>query len=161
MDTTERTPPMSRHRRTLNLVALAGALVVLALAALSITTAVGHARPACSPACKTRVLARVHRAHVEHRVKHKLQTIAPYRAWLGSTGACESGTDTNLHHGLGAIGGNGAFRGRYQFTFTTWARAGGHGDPAAASWLEQAYRAVLWRQRIGNPHTSAGWPVCG
>lgn len=102
-----------------------------------------------------------HHHHSCNQTCRKLRVIAPYRSWLGSTGACESGTDRNLHHGLHAIGGGGAYRGRYQFSMQTWYAAGGHGDPAAATWLEQAYRAVKWRQRIGNPHTTAGWPVCG
>ena len=90
-----------------------------------------------------------------------LRKIAPYRAWLGSTGACESGTDTNLHHGLRAYNPAGPFFNRYQFTMRTWWATGARVGPMQADWLEQAFRAVIWRERIGNPHQPAGWPVCG
>jgi hypothetical protein len=56
-----------------------------------------------------------------------------------------------------AIGGGGAYRGKYQFSFGTWASVGGNGDPAAASEREQDYRAALLLRRDGAGH----WPVCG
>jgi hypothetical protein len=56
-----------------------------------------------------------------------------------------------------AIGGGGAYRGKYQFSFGTWASVGGNGDPAAASEREQDYRAALLLKRDGAGH----WPVCG
>lgn len=56
-----------------------------------------------------------------------------------------------------AIGGGGAFRGLYQFTFSTWAVVGGSGDPAAAPRHEQTWRAWLLLSRHGAGH----WPVCG
>jgi len=65
--------------------------------------------------------------------------------------ACES------HGNPRAIGGGGAFRGKYQFTFGTWAAVGGRGDPAAASESEQDRRAAILLQRSG----SSPWPVCG
>jgi hypothetical protein len=65
--------------------------------------------------------------------------------------ACES------HGNPRAIGGGGAFRGKYQFTFGTWAAVGGRGDPASASEAEQDRRAAMLLQRSG----SSPWPVCG
>jgi hypothetical protein len=56
-----------------------------------------------------------------------------------------------------AIGGGGAFRGLYQFTFSTWYMVGGRGDPAAAPRHEQTWRAWLLLSRHGAGH----WPVCG
>lgn len=56
-----------------------------------------------------------------------------------------------------AIGGGGAFRGKYQFTFGTWASVGGSGDPAAAPEQEQDKRAAMLLKRDGAGH----WPVCG
>jgi hypothetical protein len=73
------------------------------------------------------------------------------RATLERIAACES------HGNPRAIGGGGAFRGKYQFTFGTWAGVGGKGDPATASEAEQDRRAALLMKRGG---TSA-WPVCG
>lgn len=133
-------------------------LVIVAVAlALNAVTAGASARPDprgdCSPACVKRVKARQHR-------QHRLDVIRPYRPWLASVGDCESGT-RDLRTGLTAISPNGRWRGRYQFGIPTWQAAGGKGDPIDASWLEQAYRAVRWRQKIGNPHQPAGWPVCG
>ena len=56
-----------------------------------------------------------------------------------------------------AIGGGGAYRGMYQFSFRTWSVVGGSGDPAAAPRYEQTWRAWLLLSRHGSGH----WPVCG
>jgi Transglycosylase-like domain len=56
-----------------------------------------------------------------------------------------------------AIGGGGAYRGLYQFSFGTWYAVGGEGDPVAAPRSEQTWRA--WR--LLKSHGSAHWPVCG
>jgi len=112
----------------------------------------------CSAACMARVKARVHRKQVRAHYLHRLHTIQPYTAWLEKTGACESGTGSyDLSVGLRAISPGGTYRGRYQFDMDSWARAGGSGDPVAANWLEQAYRAVVWLKMVGN----GAWPVCG
>ncbi|MDQ3768407.1 MAG: transglycosylase family protein [Actinomycetota bacterium] len=64
---------------------------------------------------------------------------------------CESGGDP------GAVGGGGAYRGKYQFDRQTWSSVGGSGDPAAAPESEQDRRAqMLLRQRGTSP-----WPTCG
>jgi Transglycosylase-like domain len=70
---------------------------------------------------------------------------------LEAIAACESGGDPH------AIGGGGAFRGKYQFDLGTWRAVGGRGDPAAAPEAEQDRRAALLYARSG----AAPWPVCG
>jgi hypothetical protein len=72
-------------------------------------------------------------------------------AALASIAACESGGNPR------AIGGGGAFRGKYQFDRGTWASVGGRGDPAAAHEVEQDRRAAILYARAG----AAPWPVCG
>jgi hypothetical protein len=73
------------------------------------------------------------------------------KAQLRNIAWCESKNDPH------AIGGGGAYRGMYQFSFSTWAVVGGSGDPAAASRWEQTWRAWLLLSRHGSGH----WPVCG
>jgi hypothetical protein len=73
------------------------------------------------------------------------------RAQLRSIAWCESKNDPH------AVGGGGAYRGMYQFSFSTWAVVGGSGDPVAASRWEQTWRAWLLLSRHGSGH----WPVCG
>jgi hypothetical protein len=73
------------------------------------------------------------------------------KAQLRSIAWCESKNDPR------ATGGGGAYRGMYQFSFSTWAVVGGSGDPAAASRWEQTWRAWLLLSRHGGGH----WPVCG
>ncbi len=75
-------------------------------------------------------------------------TAAPH---LEAIAACESGGDPS------AIGGGGAYRGKYQFDYATWQSVGGTGDPAAAPEAEQDARAAqLYAQSGSSP-----WPVCG
>jgi hypothetical protein len=70
---------------------------------------------------------------------------------LQAIAACESGGNPS------AIGGGGAYRGKYQFSYSTWAAVGGSGDPAAASEAEQDARAAQLYARSGPGQ----WPVCG
>ena len=56
-----------------------------------------------------------------------------------------------------AISAGGTYRGKYQFSFSTWAAVGGNGDPAAASEPEQDRRAAMLYRTGGPGH----WPVCG
>ena len=70
---------------------------------------------------------------------------------LAAIAQCESGGNPR------AIGGGGAFRGKYQFDYGTWASVGGSGDPAAAPEGEQDMRAALLYARAG----ATPWPVCG
>ncbi len=69
---------------------------------------------------------------------------------LEAIAACESGGDPT------AIGGGGAYRGKYQFDPGTWASVGGSGDPAAAPEAEQDKRAAMLLARDGAGH----WPNC-
>jgi hypothetical protein len=73
------------------------------------------------------------------------------RATLEAIAACESGGDPTI------VSADGSYRGKYQFSFSTWASVGGSGDPAAASEAEQDYRAALLYASAG----SSPWPVCG
>jgi len=73
------------------------------------------------------------------------------RATLESIAACESGGDPSI------VSSDGSYRGKYQFSYGTWASVGGSGDPAAAPEPEQDYRAALLYARSG----SSPWPVCG
>jgi hypothetical protein len=70
---------------------------------------------------------------------------------LEAIAQCESGGDPT------AIGGGGLYRGKYQFSYETWASVGGTGDPAAAPEAEQDARAAALLARDGAGH----WPVCG
>ena len=86
------------------------------------------------------------------RFAAKVRTIPAWgRNHLRSIAWCESRNNPR------AIGGGGAFRGLYQFTFGTWRVVGGSGDPAAAPRSEQTWRAWLLLSRHGSGH----WPVCG
>jgi hypothetical protein len=85
-------------------------------------------------------------------VRDKRAGLTPgVRAILNRIAACES------HGNPGAIGGGGAYRGKYQFSYGTWASVGGKGDPARASEREQDRRAAMLLRRDGSGH----WPVCG
>jgi hypothetical protein len=73
------------------------------------------------------------------------------REHLRSIAWCESRNNPR------AIGGGGAYRGLYQFSFSTWRLVGGSGDPAAAPRSEQTWRAWVLLKNHGSGH----WPVCG
>jgi peptidoglycan hydrolase-like protein with peptidoglycan-binding domain len=63
---------------------------------------------------------------------------------------CESGGNPR------AISPGGTYRGKYQFSRTTWHNLGGTGDPAAApEWLQDRLALKLYR-RAGT----APWPNC-
>lgn len=70
---------------------------------------------------------------------------------LEAIAACESGGDPTI------VSADGSYRGKYQFSVSTWESVGGRGDPAAALEYEQDYRAALLYSRAG----SSPWPVCG
>ena len=64
---------------------------------------------------------------------------------------CESGGNPR------AVSPGGQYRGKYQFSRTTWRAIGGSGDPAdAPEWLQDRLALKLYRQR-----GSAPWPNCG
>ena len=64
---------------------------------------------------------------------------------------CESGNH------LRSTGGNGTYRGLYQFTMSAWHSVGGTGDPIDWGRGEQTYRAKLLYMRRGT----SPWPSCG
>lgn len=70
---------------------------------------------------------------------------------LETIAECESGGDPTI------VSSDGSYRGKYQFSFSTWETVGGSGDPAAAPEHEQDYRAALLYAQSG----SSPWPVCG
>jgi hypothetical protein len=73
------------------------------------------------------------------------------REHLRSIAWCESRNDPR------AVSASGAYRGLYQFSFSTWGVVGGWGDPAAAPRSEQTWRAWVLLKNHGSGH----WPVCG
>jgi len=73
------------------------------------------------------------------------------QATLDAIASCESGGNPT------AVSSDGTYRGKYQFSFETWASVGGSGDPAAAPEDEQDYRAALLYVQAG----SSPWPICG
>lgn len=87
----------------------------------------------------------------------KQHVLRPFKAsFLAPVGKCESGAGYSLLSGLRALSPGGTYRGRYQFDWASWRAAGGVGDPAAATWYEQAYRAVVGLHRNGRD----SWPNC-
>lgn len=93
-------------------------------------------------------LKRAKRAARKRRRAAKQVAVSPQ---LQAIARCESGGDPH------AIGGGGAYRGKYQFDTGTWASVGGKGDPAAAPEAEQDKRAAILYARSGPGQ----WPVCG
>ena len=73
------------------------------------------------------------------------------RSHLRSIAWCESRNNPR------AVSSSGAYRGLYQFSFSTWQVVGGWGDPAAAPRSEQTWRAWVLLKNHGSGH----WPVCG
>lgn len=69
---------------------------------------------------------------------------------LASIASCESGGSPT------AVSDGGTYRGKYQFDYGTWGSVGGSGDPAAATEIEQDYRAILLYRSAGPGR----WPVC-
>jgi hypothetical protein len=97
-------------------------------------------------------LARERRAERRRRLQRAgAQVGSTASPQLEAIASCESGGNPR------AIGGGGQFRGKYQFTYETWAAVGGSGDPAAAPEAEQDRRAAMLLARSG----SSPWPVCG
>jgi hypothetical protein len=97
-----------------------------------------------------RRLARERRARAKRRAARAAANAGPTGA-LAAIAQCESGGNPR------AIGGGGAYRGMYQFSYATWAAVGGTGDPAAASVAEQTKRAEILYESSGPSQ----WPVCG
>jgi hypothetical protein len=85
------------------------------------------------------------------RKRHGGAPNIPIPPQLKAIAHCESKGDPR------AISAGGTYRGKYQFSFSTWASVGGRGDPAAASETEQDRRAAKLYRTGGPGH----WPVCG
>lgn len=96
-------------------------------------------------------VARVARLRRERRQLYAALPGGVSMATLEAIAACESGGDPTI------VSSDGSYRGKYQFSFSTWESVGGSGDPAAASEQEQDYRAALLYAASG----SSPWPVCG
>jgi Transglycosylase-like domain/Putative peptidoglycan binding domain len=63
---------------------------------------------------------------------------------------CESGGNPR------AVSPHGLYRGKYQFSRSTWRSVGGHGDPARApEWLQDRLALRLYKRRGTAP-----WPHC-
>jgi muramidase (phage lysozyme) len=63
---------------------------------------------------------------------------------------CESGGNPR------SVSPDGTYRGKYQFTRSTWHDLGGRGDPAdAPEWLQDRMALKLYRQSGTAP-----WPSC-
>jgi hypothetical protein len=63
---------------------------------------------------------------------------------------CESGGDPT------AVSPSGRYRGKYQFSMSTWRGLGGEGDPASASESTQDRMALTLYRRAGR----SPWPNC-
>jgi hypothetical protein len=130
---------------------------VLRLARRRARLADRHVRRAYVRGVPTWSLARLRRERRD--LRHDIRVLrraggapdVPVPGVLRSIAACESGGNPR------AVGGGGAFRGKYQFDYGTWAGVGGSGDPAAAPEAEQDRRAALLYARAG----ASPWPVCG
>lgn len=96
----------------------------------------------------TRNMRRARQLQARIRKRRQAIVIPPV---LESIAQCES------HGDPAAISASGRYRGKYQFSYETWASVGGDGDPAAASETEQDRRAAILYRTGGPGH----WPVCG
>ena len=164
------------HRRLLlSIACVAAAVPAVALAAdenepqVSGTTPQAEVSKADARHKATRAQASIQRTHdraEERRERARARTRARVRArataggsggggatpaHLQAIAACESGGNPS------AVGGGGAYRGKYQFDRQTWASVGGSGDPAAAPEAEQDKRAAILYSRAG----ASPWPTCG
>lgn len=137
--------------------AIAGALA-LGVGGASAAAAVVDSEPAFEgPTALKRPSADFQRSIAQFRKEEvrRLRT-APYvlgvpRSALESIASCESGGNPR------SVSSDGTYRGKYQFSYSTWASVGGEGDPARAGELEQDQRAAMLLKRSG----SSPWPVCG
>ena len=75
----------------------------------------------------------------------------------GPTAAADDGLWARLRACESPTNGGTRYRGYYQFSASSWASAGGTGDPAAASLDEQTARAQYLAAHSDPSHQ---WPVC-
>jgi hypothetical protein len=107
--------------------------------------------PSASSAAAPAFAAHMRLRHARAERRRHQESRAAVSPELQAIAACES------HGNPRAVGGGGAFRGKYQFDYGTWASVGGEGDPAAAPESEQDMRAAILLQRAGT----SPWPNCG
>jgi hypothetical protein len=100
---------------------------------------------------RTKEAERVKRKQREHRERFEDLPGGVSIETLEAIAECESGGDPTI------VSSDGSYRGKYQFSVSTWETVGGSGDPAAAPEAEQDYRAALLYAQSG----SSPWPVCG
>ncbi|HWC08340.1 MAG TPA: transglycosylase family protein, partial [Solirubrobacterales bacterium] len=98
-----------------------------------------------------RELARERERERERELEERFASLGVSMATLDAIASCEAGGDPTI------VSSDGSYRGKYQFSFSTWETVGGSGDPAAAPEAEQDYRAALLYAQSG----SSPWPVCG
>jgi TolA-binding protein len=98
-----------------------------------------------------RALARKQAREREREHEERFASLGVSMATLEAIASCESGGDPTI------VSSDGSYRGKYQFSVSTWESVGGSGDPAAAPEAEQDYRAALLYAQSG----SSPWPVCG
>ena len=129
--------------------ALAGALMTMPSTAGAFPSAPlnDHA----TAVAKERKQLRERRERKQERKREQGFRAVAVPAHLQAIAACESGGDPR------AVSADGSYRGKYQFSYATWAAVGGSADPAAASEAEQDMRAALLYARAG----AGQWPVCG
>ena len=80
----------------------------------------------------------------------RLRAASVGNSLLTRIAACESG------HNPSAVSADGRYRGKYQFSWTTWRMIGGVGDPAQAPESVQDRLAAKLLRRFGT----SPWPNC-
>ena len=95
--------------------------------------------------------ARAHPKHVKNALRQVDDLLGVSKPTLASIASCESGGRPD------AVSSDGTYRGRYQFSVSTWKSVGGRGDPAKAPGWEQDVRAALLMDARGT----SPWPNCG
>jgi len=106
----------------------------------------------------------VRRFQREHDLRATGRADAPTLAKLGITAHAAGASDGALERiarcesggNPAAVSRSGRYRGKYQFSRSTWRSLGGTGDPAAAPEAEQDRRAAALYAREGG----APWPSC-
>lgn len=103
------------------------------------------------PASLLKWSARAHPKHVKNALREVDDLLGIAKPTLASIASCESGGNVD------SVSADGTYRGRYQFSISTWKSVGGRGDPAKAPGWEQDVRAALLMDARG----SSPWPNCG
>lgn len=86
--------------------------------------------------------------------KCKKHVVKPFNNKLERMHNCEARGVGWFHDGM--------YDGGLQFSPGTWNATGSRYSFAyLAPIIEQKYRAVIWRFKIGTWVTTAGWPICG